>query len=145
MIQGSTTFGACSGHSLLAGTSEHAVIMAGEIEVGPGGVLHRWLNRSGTFRPPILVAGQSGLPFDTMWLHILGEELLCYLGAADSATDGTTSSAIQMRTALEQRGLLYSVDGSDEWAIHSDAAVELGLVDYSSFMRAKEHSGSLAV
>ena len=42
----------------------------------PGGVLRRWLNKSGTYRPPRSSAAGAGLPFELMWLLLEPREVL---------------------------------------------------------------------
>jgi len=63
----SFAFGDASCHATLS--SHHAVLAAGEVEVGEDGVVPRWKNKSGTFQPKANTMNQAGLPVDTLCLY----------------------------------------------------------------------------
>lgn len=59
-------FGTAGGHAMLANSMP--VISAGEVDVGEDGLVLRWSNMSGTYRPVRGSVGQSGLPIRKLWL-----------------------------------------------------------------------------
>lgn len=64
----SWAFGGASGHRQLALKS--FVVAAGEVEIGENGELLRWVNKSGTFRPPPELSSQAGLPMNQLYVMV---------------------------------------------------------------------------
>jgi hypothetical protein len=89
-----TKFGAASGHPQLA--DEKPVLYAGEVEVDQEGVVLRWSNLSGTYRPDNTMCFQTELPLDRFWAVQTGQ--------ADESEDPerylTTSRTVVLRRVL---------------------------------------------
>lgn len=64
----SFAFGDACGHAVLAGGN--SVAMAGEVELGAGGKLIRWSNKSGTYHPFSADASCALLPMDLFWRYV---------------------------------------------------------------------------
>ena len=58
------TFGHAHGHHYLSGG--RPVLSAGMVETAEGGTIVRWTNMSGTYRPPLGIAAQTGLPLSKL-------------------------------------------------------------------------------
>jgi hypothetical protein len=64
-------FGEAPGHLVLSGNN--SLLFAGEITLGKCGRIKEWSNKSGTYRPSVKYAGQSGLPVDLFRAYREGE------------------------------------------------------------------------
>jgi hypothetical protein len=101
-------FGDACGHMNLVRPGDDAVSV-GEIELDSNGYLLRWSNMSGSFRPPASSVGQSGLPYELLWLHSLPTDTTATAGSGDADDEITddfyVSDPVRMRD-LERNGKL---------------------------------------